>query len=183
MFWIKLIYDCNAIDGPLLLGFAGLTMLTLSTFVTERFPSTGSEGSRITLAKDMFLSVLAYQNHTYNRTVCSWDDNDAGFLQLQTTQGLWQLLGNANLGQCNWCLILKLFFSEAGTCLVLSAAAQILHQCHLKSILIDCIYGLDMLEQRKTCLFQCFWTWMKIAVKVYAGGPKVIWYGRDLVAM
>ncbi len=27
-----------------------------------------------------------------------------------------------------------------------------------------------MLEQRETCLLQGFWTWMKIVVKVYAGG-------------
>ena len=47
-----------------------------------------------TLEKDMFLYVLAYQNHICNRTVCSLDDIDAGFVQLQTTQGLRALLEN-----------------------------------------------------------------------------------------
>ena len=40
-----------------------------------------------TIAKDMFLSVLAYQNQIYNQTVCSWHEMDGGFLQLQTTLG------------------------------------------------------------------------------------------------
>ena len=43
---------------------------------------------------------------------------------------------------------------------------------HLKSMLFDCIYGFDMLDQRETWFFQWFWAWRKIAVKVYAGGLK-----------
>ncbi len=68
----------------------------------------------------MFPFILAYQNHIYNRTVCSWDDIHAGFVQLS------------------------------------SAAAQNLHQCHLKSMPFNCIYGFDMLEQRETCFFNDF---------------------------
>ena len=48
------------------------------------------------------------------------------------------------MGQRKWCLISKLYFPEAAISPVLSAAAQILHQCHLKSILYDGIYGFDM---------------------------------------
>ncbi len=55
-----------------------------------------------TIEKDMFLFVLAYQNH------------------------------------------------------MLSAAGQILHECHLKSMPFDCIYGFDMLELRETCPFQWY---------------------------
>ncbi len=33
-----------------------------------------------------------------------------------------------------------------------------------------------MLEQRETCFLQGFWTWMKIAVKVYAGGLNNLEY-------
>ncbi len=33
---------------------------------------------------------------------------------------------------------------------------QISHQCHLKSMVFDFIYGFDILEQSETCLFQGF---------------------------
>ena len=100
----------------------------------------------------MFLFFLAYQNHINNQMACLWDDIDAGYVQLQTTQDLFQHLRKAasksvlNLGQHNWCLILKLYFPQAAISPVMSAAAQNLHQHNLKSILFDCIYGFYMLE-------------------------------------
>ena len=37
-----------------------------------------------TIEKDMFLFVLAYQNHIYNRTACSWDDIELKRLRFDT---------------------------------------------------------------------------------------------------
>ncbi len=63
-----------------------------------------------------------------------------------TTQTPGCPLKGTNLGT-NSCLILKLYFPEAAISPVLSAATQIWHQCHLKSMLFDFIYSFDMLEK------------------------------------
>ncbi len=79
-------------------------------------------------------------------------------MQLQTSQGLWQLVGNtASKSDISYAgpgliLILKLLFSDAGISPVSSAAAHNLHQCHLKGMPFDCLYGFDMLGKRETCL-------------------------------